>query len=66
MTSAFNLGKRVIKIDPKGISQYCHTCLNKVPKFLEDRWHVCLKCLESLPSDIKISIQGSSVRLTNI
>ena len=49
---AFKLGKRVIKIDPKGTSQHCHACLNKVPKDLSDRWHNCNHCGESLPRDV--------------
>ncbi len=49
---AFKLGKRAIKIDPRGTSQYCHACLNKVPKSLKDRWHDCPHCPESLPRDV--------------
>lgn len=49
---AFKLGKRVIKVDPRGTSQHCHACLNKVPKSLKDRWHDCPHCLESLPRDV--------------
>jgi putative transposase len=49
---AFKLGKRVLKVDPRGTSQHCHACLNKVPKSLKDRWHDCPNCLESLPRDV--------------
>jgi putative transposase len=49
---AFKLGKRVMKVDPRGTSQHCHACLNKVPKTLKDRWHDCPVCLESLPRDV--------------
>jgi putative transposase len=49
---SFKLGKRVIKVDPKGTSQHCHACLNKVPKDLSDRWHNCNHCGESLPRDV--------------
>jgi putative transposase len=49
---AFKLGKRVLKVDPRGTSQHCHACLNKVPKSLKDRWHDCPYCLESLPRDV--------------
>jgi putative transposase len=38
--------------NPRGTSQHCHACLNKVPKTLKDRWHDCPHCLESLPRDI--------------
>jgi transposase len=48
---AKKLGKRVIEVDPKGTSQHCWACLNKVPKELSDRWHSC-QCGESLPRDI--------------
>ncbi|WP_264197150.1 RNA-guided endonuclease InsQ/TnpB family protein [Microseira wollei] len=49
---AFKLGKRVLKVDPSGTSQYCHACLGQVPKSLKDRWHDCPHCLESLPRDV--------------
>ena len=48
----FKLGKRVIKINPAGTSQYCHACLNKVPKALSERWHECHHCGESLARDV--------------
>jgi putative transposase len=48
---AQKLGKRVIEVDPKGTSQHCWACLNKVPKELSDRWHSC-QCGEELPRDI--------------
>jgi transposase len=35
---AGKLGKSVIFVDPKGTSQHCWNCLNKVPKELSDRW----------------------------
>jgi putative transposase len=44
---AWKLGKSVVLVDPKGTSQYCWNCLNKVPKELSDRWHSC-QCGESL------------------
>jgi putative transposase len=47
---AWKLGKRAIKINPWGTSQYCHACLNKVPKSLSDRWHSC-SCGASLNRD---------------
>ncbi|NEO57161.1 MAG: transposase [Okeania sp. SIO3B5] len=36
---AWKLGKKIIKVDPKGTSQYCWECLNKVSKSLSERWH---------------------------
>jgi len=47
---AWKLGKTVLFIDPKGTSQHCWNCLNKVPKELSDRWHSC-HCGESLERD---------------
>jgi putative transposase len=47
---AWKLGKSVVKVDPWGTSQFCHVCLNKVPKTLNDRWHSC-KCGASLNRD---------------
>jgi putative transposase len=38
---AWKLGKSVVEVAPKGTSQHCHSCLNKVPKTLSDRWHSC-------------------------
>ncbi len=64
---AQKLGKRVIEVDPKGTSQHCWACLNKVPKELSDRWHSC-QCGEELPRDInsgllikKIGLIGHSL-----
>ena len=39
-------GCKVIKVNPKGTSQHCSNCLNKVPKQLSDRWHSCSCGLE--------------------
>ena len=47
---AWKLGKSVLFVDPKGTSQHCWNCLNKVPKELSDRWHSC-QCGESLDRD---------------
>ncbi|HAT12514.1 MAG TPA: hypothetical protein DCS91_01910 [Microcoleaceae bacterium UBA11344] len=47
---AWKLGKSVLFVDPKGTSQQCGHCLNKVPKELSDRWHSC-QCGESLDRD---------------
>lgn len=63
---AFKLGKRVIKVDPRGTSQHCHACLNKVPKSLKDRWHDCPICLESLPRDVNSGKLIKWVGLTTV
>ncbi|RMF24724.1 MAG: hypothetical protein D6756_06515 [Cyanobacteria bacterium J083] len=34
---AEKVGLRVIKINPRGTSQHCSQCLNRVPKGLSDR-----------------------------
>ena len=47
---AGKLGKSVLFVDPKGTSQYCWNCLNKVQKELSARWHSC-QCGESLDRD---------------
>ncbi|WP_445173199.1 zinc ribbon domain-containing protein [Microcoleus sp.] len=47
---AWKLGKSILFVDPKGTSQHCWNCLNKVPKQLSDRWHFC-QCGESLDRD---------------
>ena len=46
-------GLRVIKVDPRGTSQYCSNCLNHVPKKLSDRWHCCYHCGLILDRDLK-------------
>ncbi|MBW4509744.1 MAG: transposase [Scytonematopsis contorta HA4267-MV1] len=47
---AYKLGKRVIKIDARGTSQYCNKCFTKVGKELSNRHHDC-QCGESIPRD---------------
>lgn len=60
-------GKKVVKVNPKGTSQHCAICLNRVPKELSDRWHSC-DCGASMPRDINSGILikkvGLGVRLT--
>ena len=48
---ASKLGKRAIKVDPRGTSQHCWECLNKVSKRLSERWHSCPKCGQELDRD---------------
>ena len=45
-------GLKVIKVDPKGTSQHCSNCLNRVPKELSDRWHCCYHCGLILDRDL--------------
>jgi putative transposase len=46
------LGKQVIFVDPWGTSQFCHNCLQWVPKDLAEREHKCPKCDINLPRDL--------------
>lgn len=48
---AKKLGVKVIKVNPRGTSQYCSKCLNKVSKSLKDRWHDCSNCGLSVDRD---------------
>ncbi|MBE9010146.1 transposase [Pseudanabaenaceae cyanobacterium LEGE 13415] len=48
---AWKLGKRVIEVNPSETSQHCWNCLNRVSKTLNDRWHDCDNCGESLNRD---------------
>ncbi len=45
-------GLKVIKVDPRGTSQHCSNCLNRVPKELSDRWHCCYHCGLILDRDL--------------
>ncbi|MBE9171207.1 transposase [Pleurocapsales cyanobacterium LEGE 06147] len=49
-------GLKVIKVDPKGTSQYCSSCLNRVSKELSDRWHCCYYCGLILDRDVNSAI----------
>lgn len=44
-------GTRIIKVNPKGTSQHCSQCLNRVSKTLSDRWHKCDRCNLSCDRD---------------
>jgi putative transposase len=56
-------GQRVVKVDPKGTSQHCSTCLNRVPKQLSDRWHSCPQCGTELDRDTNAAIVIKKVGL---
>jgi putative transposase len=49
-------GQRVVKVDPKGTSQHCAVCLNKVPKELSERWHSCSHCGNEMDRDTNAAI----------
>ncbi len=44
VSKAESLGKYCIFVDPWGTSQFCHNCLNWVPKSLGKREHSCDNC----------------------
>jgi putative transposase len=44
-------GTRIIKVNPRGTSQHCSQCLNRVSKMLSDRWHDCDLCNLSCDRD---------------
>lgn len=48
---ACKYGTRIIKVNPRGTSQYCSRCLNRVSKTLSDRWHSCYQCHLSCDRD---------------
>ncbi|ACK70113.1 putative transposase IS605 family [Gloeothece citriformis PCC 7424] len=56
-------GLKVIKVDPKGTSQHCSNCLEKVPKELSDRWHCCPFCSTILDRDLNSAILIKKVGL---
>lgn len=60
---AKKLGNLIVKVNPKGTSQYCHNCLNKVPKTLADRWHKCNKCQQSIDRDFNSALLIKKVGL---
>jgi putative transposase len=56
-------GQRVVKVDPKGTSQHCSVCLNKVPKELSERWHSCPHCGNEMDRDTNAAILIKKVGL---
>ena len=56
-------GKKVVKVNPKGTSQYCSNCLNRVSKELSDRWHSCSHCGVELQRDVNSGILIQKVGL---
>ena len=56
-------GVKIVFVNPKNTSQFCHNCLNKVPKSLSDRWHFCEHCNESIDRDYNSSLLLKKVGL---
>ena len=48
---AESLGKHTIFVDPWGTTQFCHGCLQWVPKDLAEREHRCPNCGIEIPRD---------------
>ena len=44
-------GTRILKVNPRGTSQHCSRCLDRVSKTLSDRWHSCDVCHLSCDRD---------------
>lgn len=63
-SKAEGAGCKVVKVDPRGTSQYCHACGQHSPKELSDRWHIC-DCGASLHRDHNsaLIILGRGLRL---
>jgi putative transposase len=49
---AENAGAKLLEVNPKGTSQMCSVCGNKVPKTLAQRWHRCPYCGVVLQRDL--------------
>ena len=49
-------GTRIVKVNPRGTSQHCSRCLNKVSKTLSDRWHSCDACNLSCDRDFNSAV----------
>jgi putative transposase len=49
-------GLMTIAVNPNGTTQDCSNCGQKVPKMLQDRWHVCPDCGCSLDRDQNAAI----------
>lgn len=56
-------GQKVIKVDPKGTSQHCSSCLSHVPKTLSDRWHSCCSCGLEIDRDANSAVLIKKVGL---
>ncbi len=53
---AESFGKHTIFVDPWGTTQFCHSCLQWVPKDLSDREHSCPNCGEKIPRDVNSAL----------
>ena len=62
-SKAEKAGLLVVKVDPRGTSQHCCKCFNRVSKELNDRWHLCPNCGLSLDRDLNSAILIQKVGL---
>ena len=53
---ALNNGTRIVKVNPRGTSQHCSQCLNRISKTLSDRWHECDNCSLSCDRDYNSAV----------
>ncbi|MDV3277679.1 MAG: transposase [Nitrososphaerales archaeon] len=53
---AESMGKHTIFVDPWGTTQFCHNCLQWVPKDLAEREHKCPNCGETTPRDLNSAL----------
>jgi putative transposase len=53
---AESLGKHAIFVDPWGTTQFCHNCLQWVPKDLAEREHRCPRCGIEIPRDLNSAL----------
>ncbi|NEQ36535.1 MAG: transposase [Okeania sp. SIO3I5] len=62
----------MIKVNPKGTSQYCWECLNKVSKSLSERFaarherHSCPRCGQELDRDYNSALLIQKIGLLSI
>ncbi|WP_420266241.1 RNA-guided endonuclease InsQ/TnpB family protein [Candidatus Magnetominusculus dajiuhuensis] len=56
VAKAVEAGRQIIKVDPKGTSQLCSNCGEKVPKSLSVRMHKCPHCHIVLDRDENAAI----------
>ncbi|NET45536.1 MAG: transposase [Okeania sp. SIO2B3] len=60
------MAKKLSRVDPKGTSQYCWECLNKVSKSLSERWHSCPRCGQELDRDYNSALLIQKIGLLSI
>ena len=59
-------GKTIVAVDPRGTSQRCSRCSEKVPKTLSERWHNCPRCGLSIGRDHNAAINIHALGLSAV